>query len=102
MAGTKKQIESHVVKPKRRSLLRDERPQPGERDNDKRPAGPSSFADPGMGSPTRPLPPGIDRTVATEFVRHPKIAGSFRPDVINSGGLGPESADADKEVIHDH
>lgn len=93
MAGTKRQIDSRVTKPKRRSLLRDEPPQPAERGNDKRPAGPSSFADPGMGSPTRPLPPGVDRTLPTEFLRHPKIAGSFRSEVVDSGGLGPESAD---------
>lgn len=100
MAGTNKQIDSSVVKPRRRSLLRDERPQPVERDNDKRPAGPSSFADPGMGSPTTPLPPGATRKVPSEFVRHPQIAGNFRADVINSGGLGPASAD--KEGPHEH
>ncbi len=100
MAGTRKQIESSVVKPKRKSLLRDDRPRAVDPDTDKRPAGPSSFADPGMGSPTRPLPPGIARTVATDFVRHPKIAGSFRADIVERGGLGPDSADM--EGRHEH
>jgi hypothetical protein len=80
MAGTRNQIDSSVSGRRARSLLRDDRTPAGQGSNDKRPAGPSSHSDPGMGSPTRPLPPGKTGSVTSTFVRHPKIAGSFRSD----------------------
>lgn len=93
MAGTRRQIESSVTRPKRRSLLRDTYAWPVDRDFDKRPAGPSSTADPGMGSPTQPLPPGMTRQEPSDFAHHPKIAGVIQPETVDREGLGPESAD---------
>ena len=98
MAGTRKQIDSSVTRPKRRSLLRDTYTRPAGYDVDKRPAGPSSYADPGMGSPTQPLPPGIVRPKPTDFARHPKIAGTFQPEDAAGGGRGPESASSQGET----
>lgn len=81
MAGTRDQIDSSVAGRKKRSLLRDgSRAAIAHNGNDKRPAGPSSSADPGMGSPTSPLPPGVTRSTPSDFLRHPKIAGSFRAE----------------------
>jgi hypothetical protein len=81
MAGTRDQIDSSVAGRRKRSLLRDsDRASSAHTSNDKRPAGPSSFSDPGMGSPTRPLPPGVQHEVSSEFLRHPKIAGGFRTE----------------------
>jgi hypothetical protein len=65
---------------RRKSLLRSEDYQRARRDIDKRPAGPSKYSDPGMGSPTTPLPPGTVADGNQGLVRHPKVAGNFRPD----------------------
>lgn len=71
---------------KERSLLRSSDFWASRRSVDKRPAGPSAKADPGMGSPTTPLPPGVKGTVWRGGNAHPKVAGNFRYDF----ALGPQ------------
>lgn len=86
MAGTRKKIETQTSVRRKRSLLRDSEWQTSAAPGDKRPAGPSSHSDPGMGSPTRPLPPGVPVGQQAAFLTHPKIAGSFRTEPNPSGG----------------
>lgn len=100
MAGTRDQIESSAQKRARRSLLRSSR-STGQSNIDKRPAGPSSFSDPGMGSPTSPLPPGVARATESDFQRHPKIAGTFHSEMEGNEPLGPDSADS-QELPGEH
>jgi hypothetical protein len=95
MAGTRKQIESKTGSRKRRSLLRDSERQIAATSADKRPAGPSSHSDPGMGSPTSPLPPGVPISRQAAFLTHPQIAGSFRNETDAPVGIVEAPAESD-------
>jgi hypothetical protein len=93
MAGTRKKIEGQSGPRRKRSLLRDSEWQTSAAPGDKRPAGPSSHSDPGMGSPTSPLPPGAAVGQQVAFLTHPKIAGSFRAESdAPTGSAAPEES----------
>jgi hypothetical protein len=80
MTDTGRKIERQTGSRRQRSLLRDSGWGDPAVPADKRPAGPSSHSDPGMGSPTSPLPPGVPIGQQVAFLTHPKIAGGFRTE----------------------
>lgn len=82
MSEVQEQPKTQVVSRRRRSLLRSAEYERARRDIDKRPAGPSKLSDPGMGSPTTPLPPGTVAGDTEGFIRHPKVAGNFDADQV--------------------
>lgn len=79
-----------------RSLLRRQRPGSLLSPHDKRPAGPSSYSDPGMGSPSPALPPGVKPGHANA-VSESSVAGSFRHDF----GVEPEEDPMFNEQVKD-
>lgn len=99
MPGTRRQTESQLANARRRSLLRSDRSPSDEKAIDKRPAGPSSHSDPGMGSPTQPLPPGTSRSFKESFLRHPKIAGGFRSELDSSESSTPIAGTTNEETL---